>query len=135
MNFFKNIPFFAYLLIAYNIMALIHGAGMSAALESRVFSIPVVHGSCPIRAHDLFVILGISSLYGEIIKSTGTSPSSVVDHALSLVVFVIFLIEFITLQSMATPAFLILTLMALLDVIAGFSVTISAARRDLTMER
>jgi hypothetical protein len=52
-----------------------------------------------------------------------------------MLVFVIFLIEYITVKPLGTASFLILTIMSMTDVIAGFTVSISAARRDITVER
>jgi hypothetical protein len=54
----------------------------------------------------------------------------VLDHTLSTVVFVVFLIQFLTMAGCGTSTFFALGLMALLDVIAGFTVSIVAARRD-----
>jgi len=70
-------------------------------------------------------------LYFEILKATRYSSGAIIDHALSMVVFVIFLVEFIVVPGAGTATFMILTLMALLDVVAGFTVTISTARRDI----
>jgi len=50
-------------------------------------------------------------------------------------VFTAYLIEFLLVQAAGTGVFLVLTLMSLLDLIAGFTVTLGAARRDLTIER
>ena len=50
-------------------------------------------------------------------------------------VFIIFLIEFIVVKGAGTSTFFILALMSLFDVIAGFSVTITTARRDVTLDR
>ena len=47
--------------------------------------------------------------------------------------FVICLIEFLTVKEAATSVFFIIMFIALIDVIAGFSVTIRAARRDLNV--
>jgi hypothetical protein len=44
--------------------------------------------------------------------------------------FLAFLIIFLTVKDAGSSTFLILTLMSLLDVVGGFTVTISTARRD-----
>jgi hypothetical protein len=54
----------------------------------------------------------------------------VLDHTLSTLVFVAYLVEFLTVQGCGTSTFFVLGLMALLDVISGFTVSIVAARRD-----
>ena len=66
-------------------------------------------------------------------KATRTGGASVVDHAFSMMVFVVCLILFLIWDRAATSTFFLLMLMALTDVVAGFSVTINAARRDYTV--
>ncbi|OQW94224.1 MAG: hypothetical protein BWK79_07010 [Beggiatoa sp. IS2] len=84
---------------------------------------------------DVLIILGVFCLYVELFKATRTTVASIVDHAISLAVFVIFLVEFIIIKGAGTSTFLILGLMSLLDVVAGFTITISTARRDLLVDR
>ena len=83
----------------------------------------------------LFLILGVVFLTVEVIKSTRTSVESVLDHSFSLIVFVLYLLEFILVRYAGNAVFLILTLMSLADVITGFTVTIFAARRDVAVDR
>jgi hypothetical protein len=52
---------------------------------------------------------------------------------LSTATFIIALIVFLLVQAFGTPAFLMLTLMALVDVVAGYTVSIFAARRDFSV--
>jgi hypothetical protein len=83
--------------------------------------------------HDAFMVGGVLVLYLEIFKSTGTGMASVIDHTLSMLVFIAFLVEFLVVGACGTSAFFALTLMSLLDVIAGFTVSIVAARRDFAI--
>ena len=73
-------------------------------------------------------------LYLEIFKATRTGVASIIDHLLSIGLFIVCLVELLLLAPMATATFLILTVMTLIDVIAGFTVTISGARRDFGVE-
>ena len=50
---------------------------------------------------------------------------------LMLVVFIVALIELLVMPAMANMTFFLIVLMTLSDVIAGFTVTISTARRDI----
>jgi hypothetical protein len=83
---------------------------------------------------DLLMVLGLLLLYFEIFKATRTSSLSIVDHLLSMLLFIVCLIEFIILPGFGTSVFLMLTLMTFIDVVAGFTVTISTARRDIGVE-
>jgi hypothetical protein len=126
---FRAIPLFALPLIAYNLLML--SGDINAALAAELFRIDLISGAAwAFSVHDAFVVGGVLILYFEIFKSTRTGISSVLDHTLSTVVFVAFLIEFLTVAAAGTSTFFVLGLMALLDVIAGFTVSIVAARRD-----
>ena len=59
--------------------------------------------------------------------------ASVVDHTLSTGVFIALVVEFLTVAECGTSTFFILALMALIDVVAGFTVSIVAARRDFAV--
>jgi hypothetical protein len=48
--------------------------------------------------------------------------------------FVGFLIEFLVVKWVGIISFLILTVMSLFDVLVGFTVTISPARRNITLD-
>ena len=52
---------------------------------------------------------------------------------LSTLVFILFLVEFLLVGACASSVFFILMVMALFDVVAGFTVSITSAGRDVTM--
>jgi hypothetical protein len=82
---------------------------------------------------DLLIILSLGFFFIEILKSTSTGTATITNHAVSMIVFIICLIEFLLLKNFATSVFFILTIMSLLDVLAGVVVTIISARRDFTV--
>ncbi|MBT8439305.1 MAG: hypothetical protein HKP55_02965 [Gammaproteobacteria bacterium] len=130
--FFRAIPLFVVLLVAYNITMLT--GDINAKLAAEVYSVGLVSGAqWSFTVSDLYIILGVIVLYIEVFKSTRTGVSSVIDHSLSMVVFVLFLIEFLVVKDCGTSTFFILGLMSLIDVIAGFTVSIVAARRDFAL--
>jgi len=125
--FLLQIPALMFTFIAYNILALIN----TDLINQVLFSFPLISGaSFSVTVSDLLLAFGILFLTIEVIKATRTNTTSVVDHMLSMVVFVAFLIEFLTIPFAGTSTFFLLMLMALADVIAGFSVSIASARRD-----
>ena len=63
--------------------------------------------------------------------STTSRRVVIVNHSLSMILFIVCLIEFLLFRAFATTAFFLLTAMVLLDVLAGFIVTIVASRRDI----
>ena len=72
-------------------------------------------------------------LFVELLKSTYTSTASLLDHGLSMLVFVACLVEFIVYQKAATSVFFFILVSTLIDVIAGYTIGIRVARRDLSI--
>jgi len=130
-----SIPLNMILLFAYNVIVFTSTPEKylpDATVAS--FVIPSSGATLNITWNILFVLAGICILYIEILKSTRATYQALIDHLLSLVVFVIFLVELIVLREMGSATFLILTLLSLIDVIAGFTVSLSTARRDITLD-
>lgn len=82
---------------------------------------------------DVMVLLGVVTLYIELFKSTRTSEVTIFDHLLSTFVLIFYLTAWLIYPWGGNSVFLILTAMSFLDVIAGFTITISSARRDLSI--
>ena len=80
-------------------------------------------------------MIGLAVLFAEILKSTRASSSSIVDHVLSTAIFIVFLVEFIVVRQAAHSVFFILMMISLIDVVAGFSITIRTAMRDIAVDR
>jgi hypothetical protein len=100
-------------------------------LARSMLSITLPSGTAwTLTTAQLLLALGLVALYFEILKST--RASQIFDHILSLVAFIISLIAFLLAPRLGTSDFLLLLLMQLIDVIAGFSVSLTAARRDIT---
>lgn len=120
-------------LILYNIVMLT-GLGGQAGFGAALFTLPMLSGgSWTMTIADLIVLTALIILFIEILKSTRTGTGSVVDHILSTLVFVAFLVEFLLVAGAATSLFFTLMVITLIDVMAGFSVSIRSAGRDITM--
>ena len=125
------LPLLAIPLIAYNAIAFLRGDIWSDV----VFEFTMVRGDVfALTAGGILVFVSLLLLFAEIIKSTRTGAGSIVDHLMSTLVFVVALVEFLLVGFAATETFFILTAMALVDVVAGFSITIRAARRDVGID-
>ena len=129
---FNMFPKMAIPMIVYAIMA--YTAGRDFVENHDLLRLPMMSDAVwNITAGDLVLILGLVFLFIEVIKSSHTGSSSVVNHATSLVVFIVALILFLLVGRFATSVFFLLMLMALLDTVAGFIVSIVSARRDLAV--
>lgn len=137
MNIVKSIPLFLYLLIIYNIIEFSSlGTEPGAMVKTVIFEFKLVSGAVVVMdISTLLIIVGLHALYFEILKSLKASVSTIISHTMSLIVFIVFLIEFIVVKHAGTSCFLIITFMSLLVVIAGFTVSISSARRDIMVDR
>lgn len=126
------IPLFGIVLVVYNVLMLTGDA--NTMMANTLFSATLLSGAAWTMSLGQFLIaLGLIVLFAEMFKATRTGTASILDHALSMIVFVIFVIEFLAAKEAGNSTFLILGLMSLVDVIAGFSITIVAARRDLAV--
>ena len=126
-----TIPLLVIVVVAYHVLALV----TATPLDGAVLTLPLPSGApLPLGLGDLLVAGGLILLYFEVFKSTRTGVSSIVDHVLSIALFIVCLLELLLLPAMASAAFLLITLMTLIDVVAGFTVTISSARRDFGVD-
>lgn len=126
------IPLFGIILLVYNIVMLTGDA--NAVMGKAMFSATLISGAAwTMTVGELMIAAGLLVLFAEMFKATRTGTASILDHALSMIVFVIFVVEFLVAKEAGNSTFLILGLMSLVDVIAGFSITIVAARRDLAV--
>lgn len=133
MFFLSFFPLFAFMFMVYLALYLI-------GFFPEKLSFVIVHVGLPSGSvwrptwGDLVVLFGLITLNIEVFKATRTSNVSIVDHTLSTLVFIAFLISWIisswTVGPKGDSTFLFLTVMSFIDVIAGFTITISAARRD-----
>ena len=137
LRLFTVVPLLAVPVALYNVIAL---AGSSLAdpyyvvsqMDAVLLTIPMASGATWIvtPSHALTAIT-LLMLFFELLKSTGTGKAAVLNHAFSMVLFIVCLVEFLLFGAFATSVFFLIMLMTLLDTLAGFLVTIAAARRDI----
>jgi hypothetical protein len=121
-------------LIVYNIVVFAFMGGNPAGWSGELFTVPMVSGiAWSLTAGDLLLVLGLACLFIEVVKSTQSGRSSVLEHMLSTLVFVIFLVEFLLIGGAGSSVFFLLMIMSIFDVVAGFTVSITSAGRDVTM--
>ena len=63
----------------------------------------------------------------------GIGTVSILEHMLSMIVFVVILVEFLLIGAASSSVFFILLVMSLIDVVAGFTMSITSATRDMSM--
>lgn len=134
---FFNIPLTLAPLLVYNLQLLgLFGATAGDPWVQPVFTLSMVSDArFTLLFGDLMIVAALVCLFVEIVKATRTSAPTIVDHAVSLLVFVVYLVEFLTVAGAATSVFFILMAIALIDVVGGFTITIRGARRDFGFDR
>ena len=121
------IPFAIYNIIAF----LMPGVSWTGTIAT----VHLISGAdWTMTAGDILVAFAIVLLCVEVIKSTRIGIRAVVDHALSLILFLGMLVEFLLVKQAATSTFFLLIVVSFVDVLGGFAVTLRSAQRDLTVE-
>lgn len=128
-------PLLGFPVLIFNFIALTHVAGgpdeFAAWLDSPLFTVLAFSGDrWAFTPSDLFVIFGLAVLFVEIIKSTRTDAISLINHGIAALAFILFLIEFLVVRGFTNSTFFILVMMQLIDVIAGYTITVVGAKRD-----
>lgn len=100
-------------------------APADGALTRELISAPMASGAhWAISAGDLVVLVSLAILFIDMLKTGGSRPAVVINHSLAMLLFIACLVEFLLFRAFATSAFFLLTVMVLLDVLAGFIATL-----------
>lgn len=126
------VPLLIVPLALYNIMAfLMPGTEWTTVLTT----VDMMSGAqWTITLAEGFIVLSLFFLFFEILKSTRITSRSIIDHMLSMLVFAAGLAEFLLVRPAGNSVFAILLCIMLLDVVAGFSVSIRVAQRDFSVD-
>lgn len=128
------VPLLVVPFVIYNLVVFLLFGGNPSNWGAGLFSIPMPSGMpWAITAGDLLLVVGIIALFIEVLKSTQTARNSIIEHMLSMLLFVVFLVEFLLVGAAASSVFFLLMVMSAIDVVAGFTVSITSASRDVSM--
>ena len=134
------IPLLLIPVVLYNIVVLFGAstngvmADADVVLRDPLFSVTMASGAqWTIGSGDLILFLALILLFFELIKSTSSQRVAIINHALSMILFIGVLVQFLLIRGFATSTFFLIVTMVLLDVLAGFIVTIIASRKDLDL--
>jgi hypothetical protein len=117
----------------YN-LAMLGLFGGTAGLDAGVMSLSMLSGATwAMSFGDLLIVVALLLLFVEILKATRTGTRALMDHLLSMVLFIAFLVEFLLVAPAATQIFFILMTISFIDVIAGFAVSMRSAGRDVSI--
>lgn len=118
--------------VLYNIFAFIFGV---TDWTHPFTSVPIISGGkWAIAPGDLLIAFSILVLFVEILKSTRIGTRSLIDHMLSMLLFIAMIVEFLLVERAATSTYFLLLVIAFVDVLGGFTVSIRTAQRDIGIE-
>lgn len=124
------IPFILYNLAMLGIL----GGGGVASLGTVISSLQMVSGAVwTMTLGDVIIVVSLVFLFVEILKASRNGRGSLINHMLSMLVFIAYLVEFLLVRDAATQIFFILMTITFVDVIGGFAVAIRAAGRDVSI--
>jgi hypothetical protein len=131
----RALPLLVIPLILYNIVVVFAGGGPATGpLSATLFKLSMLSGGTwAFTWGDLILFVTMLALFAELVKATYTSTVSLFDHGLSMLVFVACLVEFLVVGAAATSVFFFIMLASMIDVVAGFTIGIRVARRDLSI--
>jgi hypothetical protein len=134
---FGAIPLLVLPVLAYNVYVMTLPGMFSSAEANAGLAIPLftLNGAAgtpwPVSLADVLLTSSLVVLFIELLRSTTSQKIAIMNHAFSMLVFIVCLVELLLLPAFANSIFFLISLMVLLDVLAGFIVTIVAARRDV----
>lgn len=124
-----SLPWLVIPIILYNLIAF--SSSSVDVFNTVLLSVGMISGAVwSLTVGDVVVLITLTLLFVELVKATRTGGSSIVDHALSMILFIVCIIEFLVVPAAATSEFFFILFVTIIDVVAGFSITIRGARRD-----
>ena len=133
---YQMFPLLAISLVVFAVLALTGAVGTAAMpwYDITFIELPMVSGDIwNVTWGDIFLLASMGLLFVELLRSTKTGSESIMNHALSVVVFVVSLLLFIIVEGFGNSVFFLFMSMTFLDFMAGFIVTTVTARRDLAV--
>ena len=130
MRYLLSIPMLAIVIAIY----LAAEPGFAMLFGADLTSLKLPSGAVMTLTTDhAFILAGLVALFFEMLKAARLGTGTIIDHMLSTAAFVVALVCFLVVDFCGTPTFSLLTVMALIDTVAGYSISIFSARRDYSV--
>ena len=116
----------------YNMIAFLTPIAWTAS----IVTIHLISGQdWTVTPEDIILAFAVVLLGVEVVKATRMGIRGLMDHILSMILFIVMLVEFLLVQLAGTSTFFILMVISLVDVLAGFIITARTAQRDIQIDR
>jgi hypothetical protein len=127
---------FPLLVIPFAIYNMIAFLTPSLNWTDKVASIHLMSGQeWTVTPEEILLACSVLLLGVEIVKATRMGLRGILEHILSMILFIAMLVEFLLVYRAGTSTFFILMVISLVDVLAGFIITARTAQRDIQIER
>jgi hypothetical protein len=130
----RLLPLTIFPLLAYNLLAFtLAGTDAGPWFTAPRFNIPLPLGGTvwAVSVGDMLLFATLGVLFLELLKSTSTATTVMIDHMLATVVFIVCMIEFLVVYRCGNSVFFAILIAALIDVVAGFSISMRVASRSI----
>jgi hypothetical protein len=87
-------------------------------------------GHWPISLGDVMVTSGLVLFFIELLRATDNRSAALINHSLSMLLFLLCCLGFFLLPAFTTSCFFLISVMVLLDAVAGLIGTIAEFRQD-----
>ena len=122
------IPFAIYNMVAFLMPSL--------TWTASVMTIHLISGQdWTVTPEDIILAIAILLLGVEVVKAARMGVRGLMDHILSLILFIVMLVEFLLVARAGTSTFFLLMTISFVDVLAGFIITARTAQRDIQIDR
>ncbi len=128
MRFIVAFPLLLLVLVAYNVMAFWE----PGSLWAEATRVNMMSGaSLALQWADVLILAALFLLFVEVLKAARVGSLTIIDHIMSTGVFIAMLVEFLLVPQADSAPFFMLLGISLIDVVAGYSISIRSARRDV----
>lgn len=134
MRLLLSFPLLALILLAYT--TIVFGAERGpVVLDETIMTVSMMSGALlTLTRGDMLILVGLCLLFFEVMKAARVGAGTIIDHMLSTAVFIAALVAFLLVEVAGTSVFLILVVLCLIDVVAGYTISIRSARRDVNLD-
>ena len=131
----RYIPLLVIPFVLYNVFAFLIFENFDADFrEATMFTVTLVSGApFSLTVSGAILLLAVLLLAVEVVKATRIGSSTIADQVLATALFVITLLEFLLVPQAATSTFFLLLVIAVVDLICGFAISLKSATRDINL--
>lgn len=132
----QSFPLLLISLLIYSALTFLFESNPSPWYDAQSFSITLSSGDVwHLTAGHLFIGFSLTLLFVELLRSTRSGRASIMNHGLSVLVFIGALLMFISIRGYGNSIFFLYTAMTFTDFMVGFIITTAASRRDISFGR